>query len=74
MPHEITPLDEAQAKRAHEAICNEMNALGREGVSIAAILAGAGSAISDLITTQRNADAVEAWFRGNADLVKSLRE
>ena len=70
---EPSPADCAQAEKVQKAICAELNLAAREGAPVAALLAGAGAAIADLITCQAGADKVAPWFEGQAELVRFLQ-
>lgn len=62
-----------QAERVQKVICGEINLLAGEGICLAALLAGLGTAVADLITSQRGAEHVAPWFDRNAQLVRQLQ-
>ena len=71
---EITKEQKAAAAKVHFAVLHEMNLAGIEGASVAAILAGAGTAIADVITAKGGSERVAPWFEAQAPMLRKLEQ
>lgn len=61
--------DEARlAERVQHELIDAMNLLGREGIDPRIILAGAGSAVADLVASRFGMHAVPRWFATQAKI------
>jgi hypothetical protein len=67
-----TKAQEDAALRVQKAVCQELNLLSREGVEPAALLAGAGAALADLITSVWGIQAVAPWFDKQGEMTADL--
>ena len=69
-----TPEQQARCERVQQALCNELNLQAREGATPIELLAGAGSAVADLITCTAGPEHVAQWFERQAELVRELQK
>lgn len=73
MVNEPTRSEVEAAKRVRDAVLHEMNLIGLEGASVRAVLAGASTAISDVIAAKAGPDRIVPWFEGEADRYRQLQ-